>query len=83
VRELAGVSQGELARALGVTPASISYYESGDRQPSARVAWPYLDALCAWAESLRDSEDEAVVELRRASDLLVAIGSRAASEGSL
>lgn len=76
VRELAGVSQAELARALGVTPAAISYFESDDRRPSERVAGPWLGLLIAWAESLRTSDDEAVAEIRRTADLLRAIGGR-------
>ena len=72
-RQLAGVSQGELARALGVTPASISYYERGRRQPSPRVAGPYLATLCGWAESLRGSDDAAIEELRRTAKLLDAM----------
>ncbi len=33
-RRTRGLSQGELARMLGVTPASVSYFESGKRVPS-------------------------------------------------
>jgi len=57
VRELARISQAELARTLGVSPPTISYYESGSKQPSERVARPYLEVLCRWAVSLRESED--------------------------
>jgi transcriptional regulator with XRE-family HTH domain len=73
VRELAGISQSELARVLGVTPASVSLYESGLRVPSERVARPYVEALCRWAESLRASEDGAVLELLGTAELLDAI----------
>ena len=77
MRELAGISQSELARVLGVTPASVSLYESGLRVPSERVARPYVEALCRWAESLRDSKDSAVLELLRTAELRDAIEGRA------
>jgi transcriptional regulator with XRE-family HTH domain len=77
VRELAGVSQSELARVLAVTPSSVSFYESGDRVPSERVARPYVEALCAWAKSLRASGDSAVLELLRTAELLDRIEERA------
>lgn len=34
VREAAGLSKGALARALGVSPAAVTYWESGRRTPT-------------------------------------------------
>lgn len=36
-REHAGLSQGAAARLLGVTQASVSHYEHGNRSPSVEV----------------------------------------------
>ena len=40
-----GLSQGQLARLLGVDRASVSRYESGERAPRTAVAERYLDIL--------------------------------------
>ena len=40
-----GLSQGQLARLLGVDRASVSRYESGERSPGAAIAERYLDIL--------------------------------------
>ena len=45
LREHHGLSQGQLARLLGVDRASVSRYESGERSPRAAVAERYLDVL--------------------------------------
>jgi len=45
LREQAGLTQDELAQAIGVTRAAISRWEAGTRQPSRRVVDRYLDAL--------------------------------------
>jgi transcriptional regulator with XRE-family HTH domain len=74
LRELAGVSQGELAAALGVTPSAISYYEAGKRRPSAVIAERWATALLGWASALADSDNEAVRELLGTAELLRDLG---------
>ena len=44
-RRDAGMSQGELARRVGVTAASICYYESGRRTPSLTTLLRLKSAL--------------------------------------
>jgi transcriptional regulator with XRE-family HTH domain len=41
VRELAGLSQSEVAELVGVTPAAISRWEAGDRRPTGDRAVAY------------------------------------------
>lgn len=41
VRERAGLNQTELASLVGVTPAAVSHWETGDRQPTGRNALAY------------------------------------------
>lgn len=74
VRELARISQGELSRALGVSAPTISYWEGGHKEPSPRLAGPYIQLLCCWAHSLRESDDPAVQELQRTAELLERLG---------
>lgn len=45
IRERAGLTQEELAEALGVTRAALSRWESGRRNPRAANAIAYVDAL--------------------------------------
>ena len=45
VRERSGLSQSALARAIHVDPATISRWESGEREPDDAHLAPYLDAL--------------------------------------
>ena len=45
LREHHGLSQGQLARLLGVDRASVSRYESGERSPRPSVAERYLEIL--------------------------------------
>lgn len=45
LREDAGLSQGDLARALGVSQSSVSRWESGDTVPRARRAAALLELL--------------------------------------
>lgn len=45
VREAAGVTQTELARALAVDRATVSRWESGDRSPGPDMMPRYLAAL--------------------------------------
>jgi transcriptional regulator with XRE-family HTH domain len=44
-RELLGVSQVDLARAVGVSQPMISYYESGEKHPGPRVRAAVCEAL--------------------------------------
>jgi transcriptional regulator with XRE-family HTH domain len=44
-RELLGVSQTELAEAIGVSQPMISYYESGEKHPGPRVRAAICEAL--------------------------------------
>jgi DNA-binding transcriptional regulator YiaG len=41
VRELAGLSQSEVAQLVGVTPAAISRWEAGERRPTGPRALAY------------------------------------------
>jgi transcriptional regulator with XRE-family HTH domain len=41
VRELAGLSQAEVAALVGVTPAAISRWEAGERRPTGERALAY------------------------------------------
>jgi len=45
VRETAGLTQTDLARALDVDRATVSRWESGDRFPAPAVLARYLEAL--------------------------------------
>jgi transcriptional regulator with XRE-family HTH domain len=44
LRESAGVSQGDIAKALGVSRSAVSRWESGQRDPSSTLV-PYVDLL--------------------------------------
>lgn len=50
VRIAAGVSQGEVAAAVGVTPACISRWEAGERRPRGEPAARYAQVLRDLAE---------------------------------
>ena len=45
LRVAAGLSQGEMAAAIGVTPACISRWEAGDRRPRGAAAVAYAQLL--------------------------------------
>ena len=45
VRELAGLSQAEVASLVGVTPAAVSRWEAGIRRPTGGQALAYARAL--------------------------------------
>ena len=45
VRETKGLSQTELAYKAGITPRYIAFIESGDRNPSLKVAKKIADIL--------------------------------------
>jgi transcriptional regulator with XRE-family HTH domain len=52
IRETAGLSQSELARLVGVTPAAISRWEAGERTPSGESAVSYAKALRRLAQEV-------------------------------
>jgi DNA-binding transcriptional regulator YiaG len=45
LRRVAGISQAELGRAIGVTSTTVSRWERGERQPRGHHAVAYLSAL--------------------------------------
>jgi DNA-binding transcriptional regulator YiaG len=45
LREQAGLSQQDVADAIGVTPAAVSYWETGTREPRAAHLPRYLEIL--------------------------------------
>ena len=52
LRTAAGISQGELAAAIGVTPACISRWEAGDRRPRGVAAMAYAQLLRSLAQRM-------------------------------
>jgi DNA-binding XRE family transcriptional regulator len=58
VRCAAGLSQGELARAAGINPATVSRWESQERQPTGPAAIRYarvLRLLAAGTPEMREA----------------------------
>ena len=51
VREAAGLSQGEVARAIGVTPATLSRWEARQRRPTGGAAVRYARLLRMLADA--------------------------------
>ena len=45
MRERAGITQSDLAHVLGVDPATVSRWESGERDPRPAQLGPYVAAL--------------------------------------
>jgi DNA-binding transcriptional regulator YiaG len=45
IRSAAGLSQGELARLIGVEPATVSRWEAGKRCPRGEAALRYAEIL--------------------------------------
>lgn len=45
IREAAGLTQGELARAIGVTPGAVNRWEAGTRKPTGESALRYARIL--------------------------------------
>jgi DNA-binding transcriptional regulator YiaG len=45
LRESAGISQAEVAAAIGVTPAAVSRWEAGARKPTGLAAQRYAQLL--------------------------------------
>lgn len=52
LREAAGVSQQELADALGVTRAAISHWETGTRSPRGELRRRYVSAIRVLQEAV-------------------------------
>lgn len=50
IRELAGLTQSELARAVRVTPSTVNRWESGGRRPTGDAALRYGRVLRRLAE---------------------------------
>lgn len=59
IRELALVSQSEIAKALGIASPTINRWEAGMREPRPALALKYGDLLDGLAENLRPVEREA------------------------
>ena len=53
LRERAGISQAGLAKAIGVTPASIGLYEQGRRQPAFEIEEKIADYFNVDLNTLR------------------------------
>ncbi|QIY95871.1 helix-turn-helix transcriptional regulator [Streptomyces sp. S1D4-11] len=51
IRQAAGLSQGELAEAIGVTRQAVSHWEAGTRTPKGAL----LDRYVAAIRTLRDA----------------------------
>jgi DNA-binding transcriptional regulator YiaG len=51
IRQHAGLSQGELARAAGINPGTLSRWENRERQPTGAAAVRYARVLRVLAES--------------------------------
>jgi DNA-binding transcriptional regulator YiaG len=52
LRQAAGLSQRELASAIGVTSGAVCRWESGDRRPGGEAAHAYARVLRTLAEGL-------------------------------
>jgi DNA-binding transcriptional regulator YiaG len=52
IRRRAGLTQDEIASALGVTESCVSHWEAGRRQPRGKVAIRYGRLLAALEEAL-------------------------------
>jgi DNA-binding transcriptional regulator YiaG len=53
LREWAGLSQGTVARLLGVTPSAVCRWESGRRTPRGMVHEDYARLLARFAEEMK------------------------------
>jgi DNA-binding transcriptional regulator YiaG len=60
LREVAGLSQGELARAAGINPATLSRWESRERKPTGPAAIRYARVLRVLRSRLAPETREAV-----------------------
>jgi DNA-binding transcriptional regulator YiaG len=52
LRKQADLHQADIARTLGVAPATVSRWESGDRRPRGEVGEAYLDLLDRLAQEV-------------------------------
>ncbi|MCX4557964.1 helix-turn-helix domain-containing protein [Streptomyces phaeochromogenes] len=50
IREAAGLTQAEVADAVGVTPQAVALWESGNRTPRGHLLDRYAEALRAMRE---------------------------------
>jgi DNA-binding transcriptional regulator YiaG len=57
LRRAAGLSQAELAAAVGVTPSCVCRWEAGGRRPSGEVARAYVRALRLIASTLPSTSE--------------------------
>lgn len=57
-REALGLSQSDLARAVGLTPQSVSAYENGVRRASGDVIAAFANVLKCSADYLLGRTDE-------------------------
>ena len=55
-RTNAGFSQAEVARRLGINPASVSYWESGTNIPRASMLVKLADLYCCSIDKLMDRD---------------------------
>ncbi|WP_435601262.1 helix-turn-helix transcriptional regulator [Streptomyces sp. C10-9-1] len=51
IRQAAGLSQGELAEAIGVTRQAVSHWEAGTRTPQGTAMERYVSAIRTLRES--------------------------------
>lgn len=51
LREAAGLSQQNLADAMGVTRAAVSHWETGTRSPRGELRYRYMSAISVLRES--------------------------------
>ncbi len=71
-RKRKGLTQAELATALGVTPSAVTMWENGDREPNIATIRKLCEVLGCTADELiaepMDSDTLAVKEWREALD---------------
>lgn len=52
LRKSAGLSQGDIAQACGVTQSAVALWEQGSRKPTGRRLAAYVEALRAMREAV-------------------------------
>ena len=70
------ISLSELARASGVSKATLSGLERGNGNPSVDTVWALADALNVPFGELFDENDDDVVQVRRIADAQVVTSER-------